>query len=209
MRHVALFSVLIACGDPNGGTAVGNPGKLSMQVEGLPPGADLHSGTFDVAALELAHGRRLTIVRFDEVFDLVEPGDIAFPAGAWDTAVLLPRGDEPLHLTGEAEDGTPFDVALPVEPMLFEGDFEVDGDDVIVGVSLRAVPADTFEDSAEPPAEPAGNGRGDVIGSLEVGEGIYLESQGDRVGATEFEQPSGGCSTVPASFGLWGLFKRR
>lgn len=215
MRHVPLLLVLAACGDPNRGTAVGNPGKLSMQVDGLPPGAELQSGSFDVAALELGSGRRLSVVKFDELFDLVDPGAVDFPAGAWDTAVLLPRGDDPLHLIGVGSDGSSFDVALPVDPLVFEGSFEVDGDDVVVNLSLEALPPVVFTDSedttGEPPEDPNATGRNDaaIVADLGVGGSVFLDAAGDRIYGSAAEAKSGGCSTAPLAWSPLGWLKRR
>ena len=211
MRQVALFVVLAACGDPNGGTAVGNPGKLSMQVEGLPEGTDLRSGSFDVAALELASGRKVTIVRFDEVFDLLDPGDVEFPGGSWDTAVVLPRGDVPLRLEGDDAEGMPFDVALPVDPMVFEGDFVVDGDEVIVALSLQAVRAELDDSFPEPPAEPgaAENTPEGIAGTLGVGDSLVL-GDGSRLAEAGAEADAQrGCATSPQRWGGLQLLMRR
>lgn len=212
-RRLPLLLVLLACGEDNGGTAVGNPGKLSMAMEDLPPGTQLEQGSFDVAALELVGDRRrVSIVKFEEPFDLVDPAHVEFPGGAWHTAVFLPRGDQPLVLQGRHPDGSLFDYALPVEPMVFEGDLRIDGEPVVVGLSLvNAIRADTADDQA-PPAEPGAQEDGDrFLGNFGVGQTLSVDGSGTL--STEGDvflaqdAPTRGCSTA-APLALTALLRR-
>lgn len=204
-RSLSLFAlVLLACGEDVGGTAVGNPGKLSMAVDDLPLGTQLESGSFDVAALELVGDRRrVSIVKFDEPFDLVDPTHVDFPPGDWHTAVFLPRGEEPLRLEGRQPDGAVFSYALPVEPMIFEGDITIDGDEVVVGLSVvnavRGGDASLSEPSATfPDAEDRLRGHFGVGETLTV-EGGAIATQGEVFEARA--QSSRGCETaVPMGF---------
>lgn len=209
MRRILPLLVVFGCGEHNGGTAVGNPGKLAMSVEGLPDGTTLEQGTFDVAALELVGDRRrVSIVKFDEPFDLVEPAEVAFPGGDWNMAVVLPRGDQPLQLQGRNPDGSLFEVALPVEPMIFEGDLSIDGDPVVI--QLAVVTGTRGDDASGEPPEPSGldNENERVLGSFGVGQSLAVDGTGlanqGQVFTAQDQATRGGCNTAPITLSaLW------
>ncbi len=141
---MTLLLLLLGCADqPAEGTAVGNPGgagSLDVVVTDLPEGIalDVADAAVDGAELDDCEGGGAW-VDVGRAVDALPGSDDAFeiPGGSWCgvTLSLSPEG-APLLLEGETAGGTTFSVSLAPATLSEEGRFSVDGDALLLGLSL-------------------------------------------------------------------------
>jgi len=177
MRSAALFLALAAC-DPTGdGTAVGNPGQLDVYVQNVPDALRLDSAEFSIAVIELVGcDRDVAILQLDTVFDALGPSPVAVPAGDWCKTVVLPSGEDSFSLSGVDADDRPFEIALSPQPFVLEGEYTIDGNQVVLTLSLADQASQFTTDEAEP--DPVSGGI-EGAPSLVVADGLFTDADAD------------------------------
>ena len=212
MRSVALLLALTAC-DPTGdGTAVGNPGQLDVYVENVPEGLRLDSAEFSVAVIELVScDRDVAILQLDTVFDALGPSPVEIPAGEWCQTVVLPAGKGSFSLSGADADDIAFEIELSPEPFVLEGEYTIDGNQVVLSLSLadQASLLAGDDDGAEP-APISENDAGAPTPALVVAEGLFTDSDADGRGTDELRlavavEPTVDCGCANSSRPSAGL----
>lgn len=139
-----LLALFFACAaDPASGTAVGNPGtagSLDVVLSDVPDGLELRvaDATIDSFSLKDCEGGEQPVA-VDDVWSALEGtadgGEV--PGGPWCGLTLSFSSDpEALYLEGETDGGTAFDVALDLSPLTFSGSFFMDGDALLLSLSL-------------------------------------------------------------------------
>ncbi len=136
MTPVLLLSLFACTGDPASGTAVGNPGKLDFTGTDVPDDVVLAGAVLDVAAVELGTcgGDVERIVLGLELDLLAAPTwPVQVEAGEYCSVVAELDG---LDIAGVTTDGTGFGFAMSPDDLVLEQGFQVDGDQLLVGVPL-------------------------------------------------------------------------
>jgi len=228
MRTAApLLLLAVGCTDGGNGTAVGNPGHLDVYVQNVPDDLALSSASFRVAAIELVGCDRsdVQILQLDPTFDALGPSPVEIPGGEWCHTVVLPDGDESFLIEGIDPDGEPFMLGLSPQPFVLEGAYVIDGNQVVVTLSLAEAAAFSGEESEG--NEPAmDSGPGDGLGfepGLVVPDGLFLDDDADgrasgdeALVATPVQSQACGCGTATAPgggvillAGMLGWLRRR
>jgi hypothetical protein len=112
MKPLALTVVfLVACGGPDSGTAVGNPGAGLTVRLAPPPGFSLDAGTVPDATVTLEPCLGTPDPIATTTFDLTDPVPVNVPAGSWCGVSLEPTGDITASFSGQQ----PADLRLAVD----------------------------------------------------------------------------------------------
>lgn len=231
MRTALPLALLgVACSDGGNGTAVGNPGHLDVYVQEAPDGVQLSSALFRVAAIELVGcDRDVAILQLDVTFDALGPSPVEIPGGRWCSTVVLPSGEDSFLIEGIDRNGEPFMLGLSPDPFVLDGEYEIDGNQVLLTLSLAENVQEAIEnDAAAAPAdeqdgEPTFAGGAAVEPGLVVPGGLFLDetldgrAEGDPQVAsyTEVRGECGCASTAaPPAFvialaGILGWRRRR
>lgn len=210
-------ALLAGCADGGNGTAVGNPGHLDVILTDVPYDVSLEAATFHVTAVELVGcDREVEILRLDATFDALAPSPVDFPGGEWCHTVVLPGASEAFRVSGTVGD-EPFDLGLSPEPFALTGRYTVDGDTVLLSLSLAAAVRDDAGASAPNQAEADSSG---TWAPAVMASGLLLAQGPDYAAAdpVDVEHDAGGCSTAGAAgstagalvgLGLMGMRRRR
>lgn len=150
MRALLLL-VLSACtldqitNDGHQGTAVGNPGRVSVQAADVPQGIALGVARADVVSLFLddCDGAGPTVA--GAVIDLLDPELLAVPTGDWCALELTLRDGEGVWLEGTADE-VPFEMILDPGPLWFEGELNTSAG-VVVQLPLDGLDAGAIADA--------------------------------------------------------------
>lgn len=130
-----VLALVVACGDPSQGTAVGNPGLVDLVLADHPPDEVILSAELPVARITLhACERGDRELELDRTFDLLASDPEVMPGGAWCRTMVEPSG--PVKLERRVGAGPIEHLELPAPPFELEGRYEVDGDHVYIGVLL-------------------------------------------------------------------------
>lgn len=202
--RMAAILTLAGCADGGNGTAVGNPGHLDVIVTDVPYDVSLESATFHVAAVELVGcDRDVEILRLDATFDALAPSPVDFPGGEWCHTVVLPGASDAFRVSGTVGD-EPFDLGLSPEPFALTGRYTVDGDTVLLSLSLAAAVRD--EASASAPGQTEAD-EASTWAPAVMGSGLLLADGPDYAAAdpVDVEHHVRGCSTSGAGGSALGL----
>jgi hypothetical protein len=208
---IGIVALCAGCSGGDLGTAVGNPGHLAVVLTDVPYDVTLDQASFAVSAVELVGcDDSVRILRLNDVFDALSRDTVEFPGGDWCHTVVLPEGEGSLVVVG-LHGEAPLEVALSPEPFALEGRYTVDGDTVLVSLSLAAA----LRTSADgwPSAPAGGTFDQQAWAPDEVGTALYIDLDQDGLTGVDervaepAEVPAG-CRTAPAGGGLaalWGL----
>jgi len=236
MRITLICALLTACGgEPLQGTAVGNPGNLDVSVGDVPDEITLDLAEVHAADLVLLGcAGEAAVVPIQSVLDGLGPSavDIEMPGGSWCGALLTldPAADGQVVLGGSTTGGTDFAIAMDPGSLPVHEDFLVDGNELLLVVSLGDV-LDVAEiesrgATADIPADDAaavgwsdllsdrtglyedrdGNGvltDADDFVAGAIGPGSDTGPFGDAAMAADAEASAGGCSCQTGSGWSW------
>ena len=137
-----MILLLLACGGPRDGSAVGNPGNAGFVGVDVPGGVDLEVGTLEVKAfgVEQPRFRRGEDLSYGvhEDFDLLDDTPwLYMPAGRW-SGVAAFTGDPSILLEGTTDE-VEFCLELPLGRVDVDEFFEVDGQDFWISFDLSRV----------------------------------------------------------------------
>ncbi|MEZ4321566.1 MAG: MYXO-CTERM sorting domain-containing protein [Myxococcota bacterium] len=210
MRAAVLLLFAFGCSDGGNGTAVGNPGHLDVYVQDVPEGVALSEALFKVAAIELVGcDRDVAILQLDTTFDALGPSPVDMPAGEWCSTVVLPDGADSFLLEGTNTEGETFMFSLSPAPFVLDGAYTIDGNQVVVGLSLADRVSDVANEAeaGAPDSVPAGQFGDDELfqPELVVPGGLFLDEdrdgrgeEGSLVAAPTSASADCGCSSVSA-----------
>lgn len=129
--------LLLACFDPHGGTAVGNPATAGFTGIEIPQDVLLDMAEVDVKYLVLQDCQGSAVaVPVAETIDLLRDAtyNVDLGGGRW-CSMSMAVGEEGLRLAGETVEGTPFDVVMsPARTIPVGGRFQAKGQNVLVAV---------------------------------------------------------------------------
>lgn len=218
------FVLFAACGrDPASGTAVGNPGNLGVAMSDVPGEVALETAVVAGEELELQRCLQAPLViDASTAFDALSPAaPLVVPAGGYCGATLFLAG--PTVLRGTTVAGTAFELQLPVPALSVPGRFAVDGDALLLAVSLAELDVDALDargGGVIGPSDPYAMAlAGTVPGGLWRDEGDGRIGPGDVeiLGAASgdtghpmairggSQASAGGCATAPAGGGWIAL----
>lgn len=129
------LALMIACGADSKGTAVGNPGIVQIVVDSVPEDVTLTAALLDVADITLIScEKEVLILPIDREIDVLTRDVSMIPAGEWCRTTVTP-GPRGLQLSLERREQT-FDQDVDVEPLTTDGRYTIDGNELIVRLSL-------------------------------------------------------------------------
>ena len=151
------LALLLACSGGHGeGTAVGNPGtgSLDVVVTDVPDGITLDeaAAAVDLVTLEDCAGATIPVPVGATLDALPGSADaIDLPGGEWCGLILDFLTDtDPLLLLGQTDGGTSFSVALDPGPLSLADDLTIDGDGLLLALSLAGtLDAATLEEEGD------------------------------------------------------------
>lgn len=200
---IGVAALTTACADGAGGTAVGNPGHLDVVLADVPYDVSLARATFEIAAVEVEGcGRSAVTLQPEAPFDALAPSPADFPGGEWCHTVVLPAAAGALRIEGEFRD-EPFSLELSPEPFALAGRYVVDGDTVLISLSLAAAMRAGADGSpAQEPDLEEGSWAPNAVGA-----GLYLADDYtyDEAPTTRVAEPvePRGCRTAGGATSLW------
>ena len=225
---MTVLWALLACSGGHGeGTAVGNPGSsgsldvvVTDAAEGLS--LDVADAAIDGVSLLDCEGGEVW-VEVDQVLDAL-PGSadgFAIDGGSWCGLVLSYSTElDPLFFEGSTSGGTRFHVALDLGPLTLQDRFSVDGDALLLQISLDgALDPDALEAAGEEVEIGAEDAQAQAwAGAVAEGSQLWVDldedvaigpddERADSQGyASAMDSESAGCGCAGASGGGgWGL----
>jgi len=198
-----MLVLLVAC-DPDGtldGTSVGNPGKLGLVATEEPADLVLTRAEAEVGwvFLRSCAGPEVPLPA-DQLVDVLGASDhpVGLLGGTWCGLEVELAG---LLLEGTTDGGTTFQVELEPEPLVFDQEFHVDGEELLVGLPLVVSATDLEElgDDVQLPAD-------DDL-SLEwaeesrAGSDLWADRDGDGLVGDADDRVADGALPVPVDTG--------
>ncbi len=224
---MALLALLACVDQPAEGTAVGNPGgtgSLDVVVTDLPDAIalDAAEAAIDGVSLDDCAGSE-TWVEVGAILDALPGSDDAFalPGGRWcGLALSFATDATPLTLAGRTDGGTTFTVALAPGPLVVDEAFDVDGEALLLSLSLKdTLSADALEAEGEDVAIAEEDARAVAWASQVEEAGALWEDRDEDVDVGEADAQAGlasagdaqtasagcGCAAGPRGGTGWGL----
>ncbi|MCB9765755.1 MAG: hypothetical protein H6739_38630 [Alphaproteobacteria bacterium] len=226
---------LLGChaGEPQDGTAVGNPGNMGFSATDSPSDVDVAQAELEIDQVWLPGcgaepGETLDVYL---TVDLFEPSDhpVEVPAGTWCGVELLVADEGGLRVSGQTTGGTTFDVSMDPGTLALDKELEIDGQLLLFTLSLSVfLNADDIEAlgedvSLDPDDAAAINWAREARESGELwedvdGDGIALEAEDLRLTALAGGEGKSttSCATGGGAGGGWlvllalvGVLRRR
>lgn len=192
MIRVLPLLLAVACStdqDPRDGTFVGNPGKLGIAVVDADARLALATAQVHATALHLdrCDGTE-EVAPVDAALDALTGSTTDLPGGEFCGLSLDLEAELPVVVDGATDGGTTFTVVLDPGTLAVAHGFRVDGDTLLVALSLAALDPDALEALGPDVAIGPGQALADAVG-LAAEQGAELYEDVDEDGAIGVDDP--------------------